>query len=93
MNFEWDEAKNEVCFKERGFDFVYAIRAFLDPDRVVQQDTRRNYGEDRYQLMGEIEGRVFVLVYTPRHEAIHIVSARKANHREVKQYENRTSDD
>lgn len=48
MEFEWDEAKSEACFMERGFDFAYAIRAFLDPDRVVRADTRWDYGEDRY---------------------------------------------
>ena len=93
MNFEWDEVKSDDCFAERGFDFAYAIRAFLDPVRAIRQDTRRNYGEERYQLMGKIEERVFVLVYTPRQDAIRIVSARKANQREVKQYENRTRDD
>ncbi len=90
MDFEWDEAKSEACFAERGFDFAYVIRAFFDPDRVIRQDVRRSYGEDRYQLMGMIEGRWFVLAYTPRQGAIRIVSARKANQREVKQYENRT---
>jgi len=88
MEFEWDEAKSEACFMERGFDFAYAIRAFLDPDRVVRADTRWNYGEDRYQLRGSIEGRVFFLVYTLRAETIRIISARKANQREVEDYEN-----
>lgn len=92
MNFEWDEAKSEVCFQERGFDFAYALQAFLDPDRIIRQDTRHTYGEDRYRLMGKIDSRLFVLVYTPRHDALRIVSARKANQREVKQYEDRTRD-
>ena len=52
MNFEWDEAKSEACFQERGFDFVYAARAFFDSDRLIQADTRHSYGEERYQLMG-----------------------------------------
>ncbi len=45
------------------------------------------------QLIGRIEERLFVLVYTPRHDAIRIISARKANSREVKRYENRSHDD
>jgi uncharacterized DUF497 family protein len=57
MDFEWDEAKSEACFNERGFDFAYAARAFSDPDRLLQSDTRHSYGEDRYQLTGRIEGR------------------------------------
>lgn len=93
MNFEWDEAKSERCFRERGFDFAYAARAFFDPDRLIQADTRHDYGEARYQLIGKIEDRLFVVVYTPRQNAIRIISARKANQREVKYYENHTCDD
>ncbi len=93
MNFEWDGVKSERCFTQRGFDFAYAARAFSDPKRVVDADTRRNYGEERYQMMGMVERRLFVLVYTPRHDALRIISVRKANRREVKHYENSTHDD
>ena len=92
MEFEWDQNKSEKCFTERGFDFAYAVRVFFDPDRVVQTDRRYDYGEKRYQLMGKIENRVFVVVYTPRHSTIRIISARKANKREVRHYENTTCD-
>ncbi len=93
MEFEWDDAKSNACFTERGFDFGYAARAFFDPNRLIEADNRRSYGEDRYQLMGMIEHRLFVVVYTPRNEAIRIISARKANLREIKHYENCTHDD
>lgn len=58
MQFEWDEAKSDACFQNRGFDFEYVVHAFADPDRMVRQDTRYSYGEDRYQLTGSIEGRL-----------------------------------
>lgn len=93
MNFEWDEAKSETCFEERGFDFAYATQAFLDPNRVIHVDTRHNYGEHRYQLTGKIEQRLFVVVYTPRPDAMRIISARKANQREVEHYEDSTLND
>jgi uncharacterized protein len=93
MQFEWDEAKSEACFRNRGFDFAYAAFAFADPDRMVRQDSRYSYGEDRYQLIGRVEGRLFVLVYTPRNDVMRIISARKANQREVKLYENRAYED
>lgn len=88
MKFEWDADKSDKCFEERGFDFAYALRAFLDPNRIIRKDTRWSYGEDRYQLLGAIERRVFVMVYTIRSSAIRIISARKANQREVTDYEN-----
>jgi len=88
MEFEWDEAKSEACFAERGFDFAYVVRAFLDPNRVVRPDTRGAYGEDRYQVLGAVEGRVFFVAYTLRGQTIRIISSRKANRREVHAYEN-----
>ena len=93
MEFEWDAAKSDACFADRGFDFAYAARAFFNPHRLIQADTRHSYGEERYRLMGKIEQRLFVVVYTPRRGVIRIISARKANQREVKHYENRTRDD
>lgn len=77
---------------ERGFDFAYAARGFFDPDRIVMKDKRFEYGETRYQLISKIQDRVFVIVFTPRYNAIRIISARKANQREVKQYEKTSRD-
>ena len=93
MEFEWDDVKSDACFAHRGFDFSYAIRAFLDDDRIVGRDRRWDYGEDRYRLLGAIEGRVFAVIYTMRASAIRIVSARKANGREVREYEQNTCQD
>lgn len=51
MKFECDESKSNACFRVRGFDFAYVVSAFADPNRIVRQDTRYSYGEDRYQLL------------------------------------------
>ena len=92
MEFEWDEVKSEACLKEREFDFAYVLKAFADPNRLVRKDRRWDYGEDRFQLMGVVEERVFVVIYTVRKRAVRIISARKANSREVTQYENNASE-
>jgi uncharacterized DUF497 family protein len=60
----------------------------MDADRLTRKDTRWDYGEDRYQLLGIIDGRVFFVVYTVRGTVLRIISARKANQREVNDYEN-----
>lgn len=93
MIFEWDESKSHDCFDHRGFDFTYAAQVFFDPNRVVRKDTRFIYGEDRYQLIGLIEQRLFLVVYTLRSNSIRIISARKANQREVQYYENCKNED
>ena len=86
MVFEWDEAKSQSCFLSRGFDFAYAAKAFFDSGRLIRADLRHGYGEARFNLYGCIESRV--LVYTQRGNATRIISARKANSREVTLYEN-----
>lgn len=90
MEFEWDQTKSDACHEQRGFDFAYALKAFLDPNRLIREDRRWEYGEDRFQLVGQIDGRVFVLAYTLRSSVIRIISARKANRREVQDYEDST---
>ena len=86
MEFEWDEDKSLRCLKERGFDFLYAAQVFFDPERLIEEDTRFEYGERRFRVIGCIDGRLFVVIYTPRGQIIRIISARKANRREIRRY-------
>ena len=83
MDFEWDESKSEACLVKRGFDFAFATQVFLDPNRFVEVDGRFDYGETRYRVLGQIGGRIFVVVCTSRRGAQRIISARKANRKEV----------
>lgn len=82
----WDEAKSEACYLERGFDFAHVVRVFLDADRLIEPDNRLDYGEPRYRVLGRIDGRVFVVIYTPRGKRFRLISARKANKRETQRY-------
>lgn len=91
--FEWDEKKNFDCLRKRGFNFGFAAQVFFDPQHVVDPDNRHSYGEDRFRVIGRIENRLYVIIYTPRLSTLRIISARKANKREERDYENRTSPD
>jgi uncharacterized DUF497 family protein len=83
--FEWDEAKSRKNLRERGFDFAFAARIF-DQDVLEHEDTRHHYGERRIVALREIEGEVFVVVYTWRGTYRRIISARRANRRERDAY-------
>lgn len=63
---------------------------FFDTDSRAQADTRHSVGEDRYQVMGKVDGRLFVVIYTTRARAIRLISTRKDNQRELKRYEDHT---
>ena len=70
----------------RGISFERAA-AFEWDTALIVEDTRRDYGERRFQAVGVIDGRLHVLVFTPRSGKTHVISLRKANQREVKRYE------
>ncbi len=93
---EWDEEKSARCYEERGFDFAYAAKLF-DGDFIEWEDRRRNWGEPRLVSVGEVEGRILVVVWTPRRTLRRIISARPASrpererlygHRETQQQGN-----
>ncbi len=89
QELEWGATKSARCEQQRGFNFEYAARALLDPNKLIREDKRFNYGEQRFQIIGKINTRVFVVIYAKRDQIIRIISARKANKREVNRYENR----
>jgi len=39
-----------------------------------------------FVFFGYIEDRLYAVVFTPREDAVHVISFRKANSREVKRY-------
>jgi len=91
MDFEWDLAKSNSCQNSRNFDFAFVIAIFTDPRLLVEHDQRWEYGEERFRALGMINTRVFVVIFTRRLRAIRIISARRANSREVRRYEKNCS--
>ena len=91
MNFEWDADKARTNLEKHGVSFELATLVFTDGDRVTVQDTRQDYGEERLIILGQVEGRVLVVVTTERSspKTIRIISARKANKRERRHYDDR----
>ena len=85
MRFEFDPAKSAKNERERGLPFAAAALLF-DCPRVEWEDRRKDYGEIRFNTLGEIEGRTFCASFTRRGEAIRIISFRKANARETRRY-------
>lgn len=81
MLFTYDAAKSEHNKAERGLAFSDA-EEFDWSTALIVEDTRKNYDERRYQALGMIGDSLHMLVFTPRDRAVHVISLRRANHRE-----------
>jgi uncharacterized protein len=78
-DFEWDRRKSLATFADRDFVFEAARIVFRGP-LVRRPDTRwRRRSEPRFMVLGELYGRVMVIIYTPRDRKCRIISLRPAN--------------
>lgn len=89
MQITFDPVKNARNVAERGLAFA-EVEFFEWSTALIEEDTRKVYGERRFAAQGLIGDRLHVLVFTPREGNIHVISLRKANTREVKRYEKAT---
>jgi uncharacterized protein len=81
MPIEFDAAKRDKTLIERDLDFARATEVFAGI-HLTAPDSRQDYTEDRFITIGHLDGRLVVLVWTPRDEVRRIISMRKANDRE-----------
>jgi uncharacterized DUF497 family protein len=88
VDYQWDPAKSDRTYRERGFDFAYASRLF-GSTWIEIADNRRDYGETRLKAIGNVETDILTVIYTRRGIAIRIISARRANRKERAQWQSR----
>lgn len=86
----WDEAKRVFNIAKHGVDFR-KLDALVWDDAAIFEDRRCEYGELRLIAMVLLEDRLHVVVFVERDGARRIISARKANSREVEFYERENS--
>jgi hypothetical protein len=92
MKVTFDQAKRDATIAARGLAFEDAEIVF-EGDTLTIEDTRLDYGESRYQTIGFFEGRMVMVVWTPRGEDRHVISMRKCNDREQAIYQKRFEED
>lgn len=91
-HFEWDTAKAKANLQKHRVSFETAARVFADPFAVTTQD-RIEAGEYRWQTLGMVDGIVLLLVthtlaeHEEGSEVIRIISARRADSKERRRYE------
>ena len=87
VDFEFDPVKNVANIKKHGIDLVDVEGVFYDQSALTVEDS--DHGEQRFVTLGMDDlGRILVVCYTYRDEAtIRLISARKAEPHERKDYE------
>jgi hypothetical protein len=92
LRFDWDARKNGVNKRKHGVSFEEARTVFYDDRALLIKDPDDEAQEDRFVLLG-ISAALRTLVvchcYREKDSLIWIISARKTNRKERKDYEQR----
>ena len=89
ISFVWDGTKDELNLKKHRIPFEEAQTVFSDPNARMIFDPEHSGDEDRFILLGISSGLRLLVVchcYIEDDMVIRIISARKANKNEQKQY-------
>jgi uncharacterized DUF497 family protein len=89
VRFEWDPRKSRSNKAKHGVSFEEARSAFLDEHARVIRDPEHSDDEERFVLLGmSIRLRVVVVCHCYREsdQVIRIISARRADPAERRQY-------
>jgi uncharacterized DUF497 family protein len=89
MAITYDPAKRDWTLRERGLDFEDATKVFAGWTIDIP-DSRRDYGEQRINTVGYLDGRMVIVCWTRRGQDRRIISMRKANEREQARYGKRS---
>jgi len=94
LRFAWDDRKNKANRKKHGVDFEEAQTAFYDENAVQFLDPDHSKDEDRFILLGmSFKLRVVVVCHCFRESetVVRLISARKADNAEERDYWRRRS--
>ena len=89
LKFEWNEDKNQANIKKHGISFEEATSVFYDDDALIIEDINHSDNEDRFILIGfSYKANLLVVCHCFRlkESIIRIISARKADKNERKEY-------
>ena len=88
MQFEWNKNKAVKNLSKHRVSFAEAKTVFDDPLYVDFYDPEHSESEERYLIVGESDrGRLLIVSYTERGDAVRLISAREVTRTEREAYE------
>ena len=90
--FTWDDEKAKINIQKHGVSFYAAAGVFFDDNAFIGSNSYDSVtGEERFDITGKVEAETMFVVFVERitvsrREVIRIISARRANRKEMEQY-------
>lgn len=86
--FEWDKGNVDKSYEKHGITPNEAEEVFVDEDVLLQDDISHSQKEERLTAIGKTtQNNILFIAFTVRGTKIRIISARRANIKERREYE------
>ncbi len=87
MQFEWDPRKAATNARKHRVTFDEAMTVFADTKSITAYDPDHSEEEDRFLTIGvSFKGRLLFISHADRGGTVRLISARKPNQLEKKEY-------
>lgn len=87
MEIEFDADKEEINRFKHRLPLAFGKRMFDDLGHQVLPSIRPVGGEDRYKAVGIVDGKLYTAVYVMRNERVRMISVRRSNGSEQRDYD------
>ncbi len=87
MIVDFDKAKDAANIAKHGVSLAFGARVFDDPNQVIIASFRPIDGEDRFKVIGLVDGRLWTAVHVRRGAVIRMISVRRSNASEQGNYD------
>lgn len=87
MQFDFDAAKDEANRFKHGLRLSFAERIFADPFHRVLPSIREQDDEERFKAVGLTSDKLHTAVFVVRDQVIRLISVRRSNSSEQRDYD------
>jgi uncharacterized DUF497 family protein len=82
----YDPNKDRLNQTKHNVSLAFGVRVMADPHSLEAIDDRFDYGEERWNVVGMVDGIVYMATYTDRADGAHFISVRRASPAETTHY-------
>lgn len=86
MDIEFDPAKDELNIAKHGISLGFGAVVFLDDSHLLLASSRPIDGEDRFKLIGMVDGKLYTVIHVCRGNVVRFISVRRSNDGEERLY-------
>ncbi len=87
MLIEFDTAKDAANRAKHGIALAFGAQIFDDEDHTFTPTIREGDEEDRFKLIGTVDGKLYTAIHVWRGNAVRFLSVRRSNASEQRDYD------